>query len=322
MINLPAVILVVLCALLLIRGASESAKTNAVMVLIKIAVLVMFVVIGVMGWNADNLSDFAPFGFAGVTAATGIIFFSYIGLDAVSTAGEEVKNPRRTMPLRDPDRTHHGHHPVHPRRGRRGGRPAVHQFEGQEAGLSAILEKVVGASWPGTVVAAGAVISIFSVTLVTLYGQTRILFAMSRDGMVPELFHRVNRRTVTPVAEHDHRRGRDLAAGRPDSDQLPRRNDEHRHAGRVRVVSIGVMVLRRTHPETAARVQGAGVSGHADPCHHRHALDHQGPARRDDLGVPDLGCGGDGLVCRVRLQALSSRPPRTCRSDPRLGAAQ
>src|SRR5215204_3433666 len=176
--NLPAVILVFLCALLLIHGVSESAKTNAVMVLIKIGVLVLFIVLGETGWNSDNLSDFAPFGFAGITAATGIIFFSYIGLDAVSTAGEEVKNPRRTMPL------------------------AIlialitvttlyilvavvavaaqpyTEFEDQEAGLSAILENVVGASWPGTVVAAGAVISIFSVTLVTLYGQTRILFAM------------------------------------------------------------------------------------------------------------------------------------------------
>ncbi len=197
--NLPAVILVFLCALLLIRGVSESAKTNAAMVLIKIGVLVLFIVLGATGWNTNNLSDFAPFGFAGVTAATGIIFFSYIGLDAVSTAGEEVKNPRRTMPL------------------------AIlialvtvttlyilvavvavaaqpyTEFEDQEAGLAAILEKVVGASWPATVVAAGAVISIFSVTLVTLYGQTRILFAMSRDGMLPELLHRVNPRTLTPV---------------------------------------------------------------------------------------------------------------------------
>src|SRR5258708_6292079 len=97
--NLPAVILVFLCALLLIRGVSESAKTNAVMVMIKIGVLVLFIVLGVMGWNSDNLSDFAPFGWAGITAASGIIFFSYIGLDAVSTAGQEVNNPRRTMPL-------------------------------------------------------------------------------------------------------------------------------------------------------------------------------------------------------------------------------
>ena len=88
-----------LCTLLLIRGASESAKVNAVMVLIKLGVLALFVVLGLQGWNSDNLSDFAPFGLNGVTSAAGIIFFSYIGLDAVSTAGEEVKNPRRNMPL-------------------------------------------------------------------------------------------------------------------------------------------------------------------------------------------------------------------------------
>ena len=66
----------------------------------------------------------------------------------------------------------------------------VADFEDQEAGLSAILETVTGSTWPGTVVAAGAVISIFSVTLVSIYGQTRILFAMGRDGMIPPLFHR------------------------------------------------------------------------------------------------------------------------------------
>src|SRR3954451_12954093 len=73
------------------------------------------------------------------------------------------------------------------------------QFEGQEAGLAAILQNVVGASWPGTVLAAGAIISIFSVTLVTIYGQTRILFAIGRDGMLPRFFQQVNARTSTPV---------------------------------------------------------------------------------------------------------------------------
>jgi basic amino acid/polyamine antiporter, APA family len=247
--NLPAVILVFLCALLLIRGASESAKTNAVMVLIKIGVLVLFIVLGVMGWNSDNLSPFAPFGWAGITAASGIIFFSYIGLDAVSTAGEEVKNPRRTMPL------------------------AIlialvtvtalyilvaivavaaqpyTQFEGQEAGLAAILEKVVGASWPGTVLAAGAVISIFSVTLVTLYGQTRILFAMSRDGMLPELFHRVNRRTLTPVPNTIIVAAViSLLAGLIPINFLAEMTSIGTLVAFL-VVSIGVMVLRRTHPE-------------------------------------------------------------------------
>ena len=72
------------------------------------------------------------------------------------------------------------------------------EFEGQEAGLAAILEDVTGSSWPATVLAAGAVISIFSVTLVVIYGQTRILFAMGRDGMIPPLFHKLNPRTLRP----------------------------------------------------------------------------------------------------------------------------
>jgi APA family basic amino acid/polyamine antiporter len=197
--NLPAVILILLCTSLLIRGASESAKVNAAMVLIKVAVLLFFVAVGLQGWDSDNLSDFTPFGVYGITSAAGIIFFSYIGLDAVSTAGEEVRNPRRNLPLAilialivvtsvyvavavvavaaQP----------------------VADFEGQEAGLSAILEEVTGDTWPATVLAAGAVISIFSVVLVVIYGQTRILFAMGRDGMIPPIFHRLNPRTLTPV---------------------------------------------------------------------------------------------------------------------------
>jgi amino acid transporter len=197
--NLPAVVLIWLCATLLLRGASESAKINAIMVLIKLAVLALFVVVGLQGWDSDNLSNFFPDGFSGINSAAGIIFFSYIGLDAVSTAGEEVHNPRRNLPLAiifaliivttvyvavavvavaaQP----------------------VSAFEGQEAGLSNILEDVTGSTWPASVLAAGAIISIFSVTLVVIYGQTRILFAMSRDGMIPRFFHRLNPRTLVPV---------------------------------------------------------------------------------------------------------------------------
>jgi amino acid transporter len=247
--NLPAVVLVLLCAMLLIRGASESATVNAVMVLIKIGVLVLFIVIGITGYESTNLSPFSPFGVEGITAAAGIIFFSYIGLDAVSTAGEEVKNPRRNLPLAilialvtvttlyilvcfvavaaQP----------------------MDEFDGQEAGLSAILEDVTGATWPGTVLAAGAIISIFSVTLVVLYGQTRILFAMSRDGMLPELFHRVNPRTLTPV----HNTvivavliG--LLAGLIPIDFLAEMTSIGTLVAFL-VVSIGVMVLRSSHPD-------------------------------------------------------------------------
>ena len=167
--------------------------------MIKLGVLALFVVVGLQGWDSDHLSHFAPDGFNGINAAAGIIFFSSIGLDAVSTAGEEVKNPRRNLPLAimgalvivttiyvavavvavaaQP----------------------VAAFKGQEAGLSNILEEVTGSTWPASVLAAGAIISIFSVTLVVIYGQTRILFAMSRDGMIPHYFHRLNPRTLTPV---------------------------------------------------------------------------------------------------------------------------
>jgi basic amino acid/polyamine antiporter, APA family len=247
--NLPAVVLIWLCTLLLLRGASESAKVNAVMVLIKVAVLVLFIVVGVSGWESDNLSNFAPDGFHGINAAAGIIFFSYIGLDAVSTAGEEVKNPRRNLPLAiifalitvtalyvlvavvavaaQP----------------------MEAFEGQEAGLSAILESVTGASWPASVLAAGAVISIFSVTLVVIYGQTRILFAMSRDGMIPRFFHRLDPRTLTPVTSTLVVACiLSILAGVVPIDFL----FEMTSIGTLvafLIVSIGVMVLRYTQPD-------------------------------------------------------------------------
>ena len=184
---------------MLIRGASESATVNTIMVLIKLGVLVMFSVIAFTAFDADRFADFAPLGAAGIGSAAGTIFFSYIGLDAVSTAGDEVKNPQKTMPraiiaalitvttfyilvtfaaLGAQDWT---------------------DFEGQEAGLAIILDNVTGAQYWGTVLAAGAVISIFSVTLVTLYGQTRILFAMGRDGLLPSMFAKVNPRSMTPV---------------------------------------------------------------------------------------------------------------------------
>ena len=198
-INLPAVILVSMCALLLIRGASESATVNSVMVVIKLAVLAMFAVIAFTAFDADRFSDFAPFGVAGISAAAGTIFFSYIGLDAVSTAGDEVKDPQKTMPRAIiasllvvttvylvVTLTALGTQPWQ-------------DFAEQEAGLAVILDKVTGANYWGTVLASGAVISIFSVTLVVMYGQTRILFAMGRDGLISPAFARVSPRSMTPV---------------------------------------------------------------------------------------------------------------------------
>nr|WP_231855577.1 amino acid permease [Tsukamurella pseudospumae] len=198
-VNLPAVVLIALCAVLLVRGTKESVVTNAIMVCIKLAVLLFFIAVGITGWNSDHFANFAPYGISGIAAGAGVIFFSFIGLDAVSTAGEEAKNPKRNLPLAIllalavVITLYVGVALVAI------GAQSPEKFDGQEAGLSAILEQVVGASWPATVLAIGAVISIFSVTLVTLYGQTRILFAMSRDGMIPKVFARVNERTRTPV---------------------------------------------------------------------------------------------------------------------------
>jgi APA family basic amino acid/polyamine antiporter len=199
-INLPAVILIALCALLLIRGASESARVNAIMVVIKLGVLVMFAIIAFTAFDSDHLRGFAPFGVAGIGSAAGTIFFTFIGLDAVSTAGEEVKDPQKTMPraiiaalvivtfmymlvalaaL---------------------GTQSWQDFgQQEEAGLATILDNVTHSTWASTILAAGAVISIFTVTLITLYGMTRILFAMARDGLVSAKFAVVNPRTMTPV---------------------------------------------------------------------------------------------------------------------------
>lgn len=198
-INLPAVILVMLCMLLLIRGASESAAVNTVMVIIKLGVLAMFSVIAFTAFEADRFAEFAPFGAAGVGAAAGTIFFSYIGLDAVSTAGDEVKNPQRTMPraLISALLVVTSFYVVVTVAAL--GAQDWPAFDGQEAGLAAILDAVTGAQYWGTVLAAGAVISIFSVTLVTMYGQTRILFSMGRDGLLPPMFAKVNPRSMTPV---------------------------------------------------------------------------------------------------------------------------
>ncbi|MDR3657594.1 MAG: amino acid permease [Mycobacterium sp.] len=199
-VNLPAIILIAMCALLLIRGASESAKINAIMVVIKLAVLLMFVIIAFTAFDAGHLRDFAPLGVSGIGSAAGTIFFSYIGLDAVSTAGDEVKDPQKTMPraiiaaLVTVTTVY-----LLVALAALGAQPWQNFAGQQDAGLATILENVTHGRWAGTILAAGAVISIFSVTLVSMYGQTRILFAMGRDGLLPSRFATVNAQTMTPV---------------------------------------------------------------------------------------------------------------------------
>jgi len=198
--NVPAIILITMCALLLIRGASESARVNAIMVVIKLGVLAMFVIIAFTAFDTNQLKDFAPFGIAGIGSAAGTIFFSYIGLDAVSTAGDEVKDPQTTMPraliaaLLIVTSFY-----VLVAVAALGTQPWQDFAAQQDAGLATVLDNVTHGKWASTILSAGAVISIFSVTLVTMYGMTRILFAMGRDGLLPSRFAAVNARTMTPV---------------------------------------------------------------------------------------------------------------------------
>lgn len=264
-INLPSVVLVGLCALLLVRGTRESAVVNTVMVIIKVGVLVMFAAIAMTAFSVDHFADFVPHGAAGVTAAAGTIFFTFIGLDAVSTAGDEVRDPQRSLP--------------------RAilialfvvvavylfvaiaavGAQPWQDFEDpaqQSAGLAVILGDVLGAAWPATVLAAGAVVSIFSVTLVTLFGQTRILYSIGRDGLIPKIFARVNPRTHTPVfSTVVVAIAVALLAGLVPLSSLWDLVSMGTLVAFI-VVSIGVIVLRRTRPDLprAFRVPGYPVT--------------------------------------------------------------
>ncbi|RLP83347.1 amino acid permease [Mycetocola lacteus] len=199
-VNLPAAALVLIAMFLLVRGTSESITVNTIMVILKIATMLLFIVIAFTAFQAGNLEPLAPMGTAGIAAAASRLFFSYIGFDAASTAGEEALNPRRDLPraillslgivtviyilvaiaaL--------GAHPWT-------------EFTENGPTLAAILDEITHTPWITLVMAIGAVIAIASVVLTVLYGQTRILMSMSRDGMVPRVFQRISAKSHTPVA--------------------------------------------------------------------------------------------------------------------------
>lgn len=198
--NLPALIVVLLAMAFLLGGARESARANTIMVAVKIAALVLFCAIGIQGFRSGNYEHFMPLGMAGVSAAGATLFFSYIGFDAASTAGEEAKNAQRDLPraimlsLVIVTALY-----VLVAAVAIGAKP-WQRFGDSEAALAQIMREVTGQTFWGTLLAACAVIAIASVVLTVLYGQTRILFAMSRDGLVPKVFARVDPKTGTPRA--------------------------------------------------------------------------------------------------------------------------
>jgi basic amino acid/polyamine antiporter, APA family len=197
--NLPAVFIVVAITFLLVRGARESAGANLVMVAVKLVVLVFFIVISLIHFKPGNLQPFMPHGFNSVTSAAAIIFFAYIGFDAVSTGSEEARNPAKTLPFAVIGSllictvfyilTAVGALGI----------ATSQQIQGSDAPLATALQVGAGLDWAAGILALGALIAITSVVLVIFYGQTRIFFAMARDGLLPERLADVHPRFGTPA---------------------------------------------------------------------------------------------------------------------------
>ena len=207
-VNLPAVGIIGVVAGLLMLGTRESATLNTVLVTIKIATLILFVVVALPHFNAENLHPFSPYGFSktmggdgverGVMAAAAIIFFAFYGFDAISTAAEEAKNPERDLAI-----------------GIVGsmvvctiiyivvaaaavGAISYTGFAKSPEPLALIL-RGIGSPGVATVVAAAAVIALPTVLLAFLYGQSRIFLVMARDGFLPLSLATVNPKRGTPV---------------------------------------------------------------------------------------------------------------------------
>lgn len=223
-INLPAIVIALLVTLLLVRGTKESATVNAILVGIKIVALTLFIFLAIPVMNMQQFEPFAPLGFGGISAAAASIFFAYVGFDAVSTAAEETKNPQRNMPIGLIGSLgictifyllvaagvigSVGAQPV----GLVGGEALdPGSYELADA-CEAIADQAVVCSkealawtlreigWPqiGNLVGLAAILALPSVILMMMFGQTRIFFVMSRDGLLPALFSKIHPRFRTP----------------------------------------------------------------------------------------------------------------------------
>ncbi|MBI3400233.1 MAG: amino acid permease [Acidobacteria bacterium] len=198
LVHLPAAAIVMVITWLLSRGARESATANNIMVVIKLMALSLFVVVGATHLKSANYTPFAPNGFRGVHQGAAIVFFAYIGFDAISTAAEETKNPQRNLPI-----------------GILGGLAictAIYVIVGgvltgmvpyKELAVADPLARALelaGFKTVGWIVALGAAVSMSAVLLVFQYGQPRIFFAMARDGLLPKWAAKLHPRTRIPWA--------------------------------------------------------------------------------------------------------------------------
>lgn len=203
-INLPALFIVVVISLLLMLGIRESAKANAVIVVIKIVVVLVFIALGWLYINKTNYTPFVPpnegqfgrFGFSGIMAGAGTIFFAYIGFDAVSTAAQEARNPQKDMPV-----------------GIIGSLAVctvlyvlfsivlTGMVSYTKLGVAAPVAIAIDQTpygWLRELVKFGIICGFTSVILVMLLGQSRVFFSMSRDGLVPKVFSDIHPRFRTP----------------------------------------------------------------------------------------------------------------------------
>lgn len=207
MVNLPAVFIVILMSLILVRGTQESSRINGVIVGLKVAVVLIF--IG-LGWQYINVANYTPyipentgnfgeFGWSGIVRAAGIIFFAYIGFDAVSTAAQEAKNPKRDMPI--------GilvslaictvlyilfAHVMT-------GLANYKEFQGQD-GIAPVAVAIEHTpyEWLKQAIILAILAGYSSVIMVMLLGQSRVFFSMSKDGLLPPVFSRVHPKFKTP----------------------------------------------------------------------------------------------------------------------------
>jgi APA family basic amino acid/polyamine antiporter len=250
--NFPAFFIVFILTVLLVRGVKESAEANNVMVAIKIGAILIFLVVGGMLVHPANWKPFAPSGFGGIVTGGAIVFFTYIGFDSVSTAAEEARNPQRDLPI-----------------GIIGslivctllyvgvsvvllGMMKYTTFVSGEAAQAPVAYalKYLGASpLARSVIVIGALMGMISSLLVFQYGQARIWYAMSRDGLFPRLFSRVHKKFKTP---HISTWIAGFAVGLPAgifaiSDAADLSNIGTLFA--FVLVSLGVILLRRKQPD-------------------------------------------------------------------------
>jgi basic amino acid/polyamine antiporter, APA family len=254
--NLPALIILLILTYILVIGVRESAGANNAMVLVKIAAILIFVFGAAKAVNTANWHPFLPNGFSGVLTGSAIVFFTYIGFDSVSTAAEECKHPQRDLPFGiimtlvvcavlyisvslvltgiAPWRTLTGDAPV------------------------ADALKALGYNGVRKWVSLGAIIGMVSSLLVFQYGQARIWFAMSRDGLLPKFFSRVHPKHKTP---HISTWVAGLAVGIPAGIWDIGTFADLANIGTLFafvIVSAGVIVLRKTQPD---RPRGFRVPG-------------------------------------------------------------